>query len=250
MINCAPNQPTLYAPVPPGPAEVLYLGVHSAGVLEKGPPQRALVDAETLGNSRQIPHRLDGKLGDGQLARRVEAYLAVWHEPTASHAIFELGELHVRLGNGDGRSKVHCSALERRAWLQQVGTGRERAHAVFRLHGVLEKPRHLMAPGVHGHYLLLVAPLGEGPDVDGWLGIGEVGSMIGLELLAGHGQRIVDRVRATVRADSIPPPDGRGGTGHRDGTPLHGIRVAPLHRQRLDSDLLRIGGQDDAGCEC
>lgn len=49
-----------------------------------------------------------------------------------------------------------------------------------------------MTIGVHGHDLLLVAPLWEGTDLRGWLGIGEVWLVGDVEILACHGKSVID----------------------------------------------------------
>lgn len=86
------------------------LGVHAARELEEGSPQGTLVDPEPLGNAREIPDRLDGYLGHGKLALRVQADLAVGYESSAPDALLQLGELHVSLCDGDGWSEIHFQA--------------------------------------------------------------------------------------------------------------------------------------------
>lgn len=76
-------------------------------MLKERSPQRPLIDAEPLGHTGEIPHGLDGELGHGELARGVEADLSVGNQPSAPHAILELRQLHVGLGDGDGGAEVN-----------------------------------------------------------------------------------------------------------------------------------------------
>lgn len=51
---------------------------------------------------------------------------------------------------------------------------RKAVHTVSLLDGVLEEPWGEMAEGVHGHDLLGITPLGEWPNRDSRLSVGEV----------------------------------------------------------------------------
>ena len=55
---------------------------HAAGLLEQGAAQLALADAEALGDAGQVPDRIDGDLGDRDVARLVHDD-AVRLEPAA-----------------------------------------------------------------------------------------------------------------------------------------------------------------------
>jgi len=219
---------------------VAYLGVHSAGVLKEGSPQSTLIDTKSLSNTRQIPYWLDSELGHGQLARRVGADLAIRHKPSTSYTLLELGKLHMGFGHGNGWPEVHCKIVRMRTSVTAGRTGMR--HAVLRLHDIFEHPRDLVSPGVHSNDLLPVTPLGKGSDVDRGLGVGEIGPVLGTELVASYGQCIVDGIGAAMGADGVPSPYRRGCARDGNGTTLQRIRMAPFHRQRLDSNLLRVGG--------
>jgi hypothetical protein len=66
------------------------------------------------------------------------------------------------------------------------------------LNRVLEQPWSKMSPRVHCDNLLAVSPLRKGANVGGRLGVGEVGSVIAIQLLAGNRKRIVNRIRTTM----------------------------------------------------
>jgi len=55
------------------------LGIAAARVLKQGTTERRLVNAEALGNTRKIPDRLDGNLGDGKITMLVQADLSIGH---------------------------------------------------------------------------------------------------------------------------------------------------------------------------
>lgn len=56
-----------------------YLWIHAASVLKERSPEGTLIDAEALRNAREIPDRLDSKLGHAELAKVVETNFAVGH---------------------------------------------------------------------------------------------------------------------------------------------------------------------------
>ena len=108
------------------------LGVASTGVLEQGAPQYALIHAKSFSDTREIPHRLDGKLGDVQLTGGVEADLSVRDKSAFPDTVLELGKLHVSSGHCDGGSDFD----------------------VFLVHQVLEEPRSQVTKRIHRHNLL------------------------------------------------------------------------------------------------
>ena len=62
------------------------------------------------------------------------------------------------------------------------------------IHEILEDPRNLMAPRIHGYNLLGISPLRERANVDGGLGVGEVRLVVWIQLLTRQSQRVVNRV--------------------------------------------------------
>jgi hypothetical protein len=59
-----------------------------------------------------------------------------------------------------------------------------------------------MTVRVHGNNLLRIPPCRKGADLGGGLGVGKVGLVSDVEVLARDGKRVVDGVGASVRSDS------------------------------------------------
>ena len=59
-----------------------------------------------------------------------------------------------------------------------------------------------MTVRIHGNNLLWISPCWEGTDLGGRLGVGEVGLVGDVEVLARHGKRVINGVGASVRANS------------------------------------------------
>jgi hypothetical protein len=123
--------------------------------------QPELTDSESLRDTRQIPHRLNSKLGDRELAKFVNDDLAVHLQSAFFDGILELRQAHMRLGDGDGGSDLH-------ALLVNV---------------LLVEPRGQMTVRVHGNDLLGVGPLRERANSNRGLSVCEVGFVVGLELV-------------------------------------------------------------------
>ena len=138
-----------------------------------------LTNVEPLSYSRKIPYRLNGDLCDGNLARLVDADLAIRYETTLFHAILELWHLHVGSRNGNGRPNLH----------------------IVLVHDILVQPWCKMTIWIHSHNLLPVAPLRERANLGGWLRVGKVWLVGDVQVLACHGKGIVDGVRASVGAN-------------------------------------------------
>jgi hypothetical protein len=85
-------------------------GVHAAGFLEQHAAQVGLAAAEALGHAGQVPHRLDGGLGDHGGAVGGEQ-LAVGLEAALLHRLDHLGQDDVGLGDRDGRADVQPAAI-------------------------------------------------------------------------------------------------------------------------------------------
>lgn len=58
-----------------------------------------------------------------------------------------------------------------------------------------------MAEGIHRHNLLFVAPLREGSDVGGGLGVGEVRAVVDGEVVDGDGEGMVNAVASSMGAE-------------------------------------------------
>lgn len=72
---------------------------------------------------------------------------------------------------------------------------------IFLVHGPLEQPRRKMAIWIHGNDLLLVVPLRERSNAGSGLGVGEIGLVCDVEVLASDSKRVVDRIRASVSSN-------------------------------------------------
>ena len=121
-------------------------------MLEQRSSKDTLFNTEALSDARKVPDRLDGELGHVQLAGVGDTDPTIWHKTACFDALLELGDLHVCLCHGDGRSDVD----------------------VLVAHNVVEDPGRQVAERVHGYNLLLVAPSGEGADDGGGFSVGEV----------------------------------------------------------------------------
>ena len=58
-----------------------------------------------------------------------------------------------------------------------------------------------MAIWIHGNDLLLVVPLRERSNAGSGLGVGEIGLVCDVEVLASDSKRVVDRIRASVSSN-------------------------------------------------
>ena len=91
------------------------LRIHAARFLEQRATQIGLAHLEPPRNAGQPPHRLDRRLGDdGRTVRQQE--LAVGREPTGGDRLADLGQVDVRLRDGDRRPDVVavCAETSRR----------------------------------------------------------------------------------------------------------------------------------------
>lgn len=137
-----------------------------------------------------MPDRLDRGLGDVDLdtgvhvgerwkGRRLLDDLSVDGQVAGERSGVELAHLDVRARARDGRSGVEASVdLLLKLGLDDV------------------------APGVEGDDGLLVEPAGLGREVEGGVGVGVVGLVVGVERVEGDGKGFVDRVRARVGTGS------------------------------------------------
>lgn len=112
---------------------------------------------------QRIPHRLNSKLGDRELAKLVNDDLAVHLQPAFLDGILELRQAHMRLGDGDGGPDFHSLLVN----------------------VLLVKPRSQMTMWVHGNDLLGVGPLRERTNSDCGLSVCEVRFVVGFELVDG-----------------------------------------------------------------
>mmetsp|Transcript_362 Transcript_362/g.984 ORF Transcript_362/g.984 Transcript_362/m.984 type:complete len:286 (+) Transcript_362:625-1482(+) len=81
------------------------LRVHGIGLLEDGLAQCILRDPETLSDTWEVPHRLDGGLRDKALPI-CHQHFAVCHQPPLSESFPALRQLDVCFGHCDGGTDV------------------------------------------------------------------------------------------------------------------------------------------------
>ncbi len=151
------------------------------------------------------PDRLDRRLRHLHVARSAQD-VVVGLQPAGGHGLHDLGHVHMRLGDRDGRTDVPAGG-------QLVG----------------EHLGHQMAPRIERHDLLGIEPALERADRLGRRGVGEVGPMVGLELLGRDRQRPIDAVAAGMHADGVAP--GRIGHGPHDGAAQLWIARTPDDRR-------------------
>ena len=86
---------------------------HTARLLVEHAAEVRLVDAEAARDDRQVPYRLDRRLGREQLAVRPEDLL-IGAQPPLVERVLNLGEVEVTLGDRDRRAEVEVAAREAR----------------------------------------------------------------------------------------------------------------------------------------
>ena len=86
---------------------------HTARLLVEHAAEVRLIDAEAARDDRQVPYRLDRRLGREELAVRPEDLL-VGAQPPLVERVLNLGEVEVTLGDRDRRAKVEVAAREAR----------------------------------------------------------------------------------------------------------------------------------------
>ena len=154
-------------------------GEHAGGLFKQRAAQRRLRAAEALGNAGQIPHRVDGDLGDRDAAVGVHE-VAVGFEPAGRNRALHFMQVEPRLGDGDGRANVD-------------------AFGDF----FLERVRRQMPPRIERHDPARLAPLRERADAHGRMGVGEVGPADRIESAGGNRERPIERVGAAMAADGV-----------------------------------------------
>ena len=131
-----------------------------------------LTNVETLGYPRKIPYGLNSNFSDGDFTSLVDADLTVGYKTAFPYALLKFWNFHVSSGDGDGRSDLN----------------------VILVHGLLVQPWREMTVRVHGHNLLLVAPLWKWSNLGSRLSVGEVRLVSDVKVLACYSQCIVDGV--------------------------------------------------------
>src|SRR6266567_1895958 len=121
-----------------GPGD--QLGEHAPGLLEERTPQIGLADAKACGKARQMPYRVDRRLGDADLAIG-EQYRAVGPQCAVNEQRAKLRRGDPRPGYGDRRTRVDTGA-------NMLG----------------ENLTDEVAPRIERHNLRRVGPLRVGPD--------------------------------------------------------------------------------------
>ncbi len=179
------------------------------------------VDAEALGDARQIPDRIDRRLGD-RARRRSRAGRSVGLEPAGRDRVLHLRHVDVRLGDRDRRADVDSPPRARR-----------------------RTPRPTMWPQGSSETILSgSAHCGCGPIGSAGAVSVRSGRWSRLESSRRHGERAVERVAAGMRADRVALRRIRQGRHHR---PALGRRGgAPADGRRLPRRASeRMRGEDD-----
>src|ERR1051326_4347880 len=113
-----------------------------------------LGDAEPLGKARQVPYRVDRRLGDTHLAAR-QYDLAVWLDPALGDPLADFRHIDVRGRDGDRRPYINTGA-------DLLG----------------EDLADEMPPRIERDDRLRICPLRMRPDQGGRSGAGHVGAMM------------------------------------------------------------------------
>ncbi len=183
------------------------LRIHAAGLLVQTVPQSVFVDAEALGDARQIPDRIDRRLDHADAAGLADD-LAIDRDAAGDDGLADFRHVDVGAGDRDRRTDVVAA--------REI---------------VAEFLADQMSPRIERDDLLGVRPLRIGPDVRCRRGVGEVGKLVGLERLRRDGERAVDRIAAGVGADRIAMAWIAQRRDHR--AALGGGRRAPHDPRRL-----------------
>jgi hypothetical protein len=136
-------------------------------------------DSKALGDTGKIPHRLYSDLCYRNFARLVDTDLAIWNKTAFLDTGFKLRELHVRPGDGDSWANLN----------------------VVLVHDVFVQPGRKMTVWVHSNNLLPIVPLRERSNIRSRLGVCEVWLVGNVEVLACHGEGVVDGIRPSVGTD-------------------------------------------------
>ncbi len=80
-------------------------GKHAGGLLEQLPAQVVFGGGEARGKSRQIPHRVDRDLDDGDASARLNDF-AVMLQPAGCERGLQFRQIEARAGDGDARADI------------------------------------------------------------------------------------------------------------------------------------------------
>ena len=192
---------------------------HAARVFEQAAPEVGLGDADTLGDPGQMPDRVDGGLGDADVAVAGQDG-PVRAEPASGDRVLDFRHVDPRLGDGDGRANVE---------------------AVGEL--IRERLADQMAERIERNDSIGVEPLWMRPDADGGGGILQIGRVRRIEGARGDRERAVDRIGSGRRTDGVARLVGK--RRGQDRAALDRVRRAPMDRWRRPGALARMRGQDD-----
>mmetsp|Transcript_34503 Transcript_34503/g.62946 ORF Transcript_34503/g.62946 Transcript_34503/m.62946 type:complete len:479 (-) Transcript_34503:89-1525(-) len=193
------------------------LGVHHVRVPEEALAKVVLGAPEPPRDLRQVPHRLDRRLGDEGLPLLVQDG-AVGREASHPQRLLHLRQVNVRLSDGDGGADVIALAQVR-----------------------VELRGHQVPKGVQRGDLRWVIPRGVRPNVYNWNSVFEIRLVFRVELAGGDRQRHVDAVAARVRADRVAL---RGVLRGRDHGPAPlGVRLPPLQLDGIRPKGAVMGGE-------
>ena len=157
-------------------------GEHAPGFLEQGTAKIGLSDAEARGHSRQMPDRIDGHLGDADLAA-VEQHPAVGSQPPLGQKRAELRRGETCRGDRHRRTRVDA---------RPDVFGKDLADQV--------------TPRVERHDLGRIGPLRARCDQRRGCGVGEVRAVVARQPPRRHGKGAIDRIGAGIRADRVALP--------------------------------------------
>ena len=188
------------------------LGEHAGGLFEQLPAQVVFGGGEALGQSRQIPDRIDRNLDHGHAAVLVYD-VAVMLQPAGCDGRLQFGKIEARAGDGDAWADVDAFG----------DLGRE----------ILGDQ---MAPRIERNDALRIAPLRKRADGCGGMGVGEVRTPDRIERAGRNGQRAVDRIGAAMGADHVAVrrarhrSDDRSALARAGGAPVDGELVLAARR--------------------
>jgi hypothetical protein len=223
--NCRGVTPNIYGQSANGRQEHLDIGsrnkfrVHAIGHPEDRMAQIRFGRLEATSNFWHVPDRFNGGLGDNRLSS-FHQYLAIRHKSAGCNSLPALGQVNVRLCDGDRGTDVP-------PLLQPITV-------MF---------RDQMSERVHGSDLLRVGPGWVGSDLEDRTCEGKIRDVVGIELVGGHSKTGVDAVAPLMGPDRVSLC--RMSNGADDGAPNARIGMGPANGDRVNPKRVRMGRQDD-----
>lgn len=157
------------------------LGEHAAGVFEQGSSQLSFWYAQTVCNSWEVPARVNGRLRASHLDTGVDIIRCSWQPLRRDNDL-------VVKGNA---AQLECFVD---FWHLDMCLCHSncRANVDSILELLAEELRCQVSPRIQGHNSARSKPIWVGFYVEWRFRVGEVGSVVGVELADGHGQSAVD----------------------------------------------------------